>query len=74
MALNSLHTSDPYNFRTPIYTQWAMIGGMLIIFLLIPESPWWLAGRERLDKAGKILQRLNGHIEGYEVQEVLVSV
>lgn len=50
-----------------------MIGTMLIIFLLLPESPWWLVGRGRQDKAGKILQRYNGHIEGYNVQETLVS-
>lgn len=51
-----------------------MIGGMLIIFLLIPESPWWLVGQEKRDKAAKVLTRFNGHIEGYNVQEVIVRV
>ena len=50
-----------------------MIGIMLIIFLLIPESPWWLAGKEKLEKASKILLRFNGHIPGYNVNEVIVS-
>lgn len=51
-----------------------MIGGMLFIFLLIPESPWWLASKEKLDKASKILTRFNGHVPGYNVQEVIVSL
>lgn len=50
-----------------------MIGVMLIIFLLIPETPWWLAGKEKLNKAAKVLLRYNGHIEGYNVDEVIVS-
>lgn len=51
-----------------------MIGGMLIIFLLIPESPWWLAGKGKVDKAAKVLQRYNGHLEGYNVDEMIVSL
>lgn len=50
-----------------------MIGGMLIIFLLLPESPWWLASKGKLQSAEKMLLRFNGHIEGYNVQEHLVS-
>ncbi|KUJ10532.1 general substrate transporter, partial [Mollisia scopiformis] len=69
VALNRLNASDPYDFRAAIYTQWGMVGVMLVIFLLLPESPWWLAGKGKLDKAKKILLRFNGHIEGYNVQE-----
>ncbi|KAH8674616.1 MFS transporter [Tricladium varicosporioides] len=71
VALNRLNAKDPLDFRTPIYTQWAMIGVMLIIFLLIPETPWWLAGQEKLKKAAKVLLRYNGHIENYNVDEVI---
>ncbi|KAH8593537.1 general substrate transporter [Bisporella sp. PMI_857] len=69
IALNRLNASDPYDFRTAIYTQWAMIGAMLVIFVLLPESPWWLAGKGNLHGAEKVLSRYNGHIEGYSVQE-----
>ncbi|KAF8851310.1 MFS transporter [Acephala macrosclerotiorum] len=69
VALNRLNADDPYNFRAAIYTQWGMIGAMLIIFLLLPESPWWLAGKDKLEKAEKILLRYHGHIEDYNVQE-----
>lgn len=51
-----------------------MIGVMLIIFLLLPESPWWLAGKDKLDKAEKILLKYNGHIEGYNVHDNIVSL
>ncbi|PSK42897.1 High-affinity glucose transporter [Elsinoe australis] len=71
IALNRLNASDPLDFRTPIYTQWAMVGIMLIIFLLLPESSWWLAGKGRIDKAAKILSMCNRDIEGYNVHEVI---
>jgi MFS family permease len=33
VALQVMSTKDPLNFRTPIYTQWAHIGVMLIIYV-----------------------------------------
>ncbi|KAJ5205098.1 uncharacterized protein N7498_005977 [Penicillium cinerascens] len=69
VALNQMNELEPYNFRTPIYSQWAMLGATIIIFFLIPESPWWLVTKGKLDGAGKILQRYNGRIAGYDVQE-----
>lgn len=50
-----------------------MIGMMLAIFLLIPETPWWLAGKGKLEKAEKILLKYNGHIKDYDVKEHIVS-
>lgn len=50
-----------------------MIGAMLIIFILLPETPWWLASKGKLDKAKKVLLKYNGHLEGYNAQEVIVS-
>ena len=54
--------------------QWAMIGLIGIIFVLIPETPWWLASKGKLDKATKVLQMCNGGIEGYDIQEHIVSL
>ncbi|CZS96291.1 probable maltose permease (MalP) [Rhynchosporium graminicola] len=71
VALNSLHNIKPLDFRTPIYTQWAMVGGMLLIFLCVPESPWWLVSKGKVDKAAKVLQKYNGHLEGYNVDEMI---
>ncbi len=50
-----------------------MIGAMLIIFLLLPETPWFLVSKGKTEEASKVLLRFNSHIEGYDVQEVLVS-
>ncbi|KAF7189943.1 MFS transporter fmqE [Pseudocercospora fuligena] len=71
VALNELNAIDPYAFRTAIYTQWAMVGVMGIVFLLLPETPWWLCGKSKTEKASKILLRYNGHIEGYNVHQVI---
>ncbi|CEJ59439.1 Putative D-isomer specific 2-hydroxyacid dehydrogenase [Penicillium brasilianum] len=69
VALNQLAARDPYEFRLPIYTQWAMIGAIIFIFLLLPESPWWLVSKGKLDKAAKVLNFFNGKVDGYDVQE-----
>ncbi|KAL1874023.1 hypothetical protein VTK73DRAFT_577 [Phialemonium thermophilum] len=69
VCLNRLNAYDAYNFRTPIYTQWAMIGAIAVIFICIPESPWWLVSKGKLNKATKVLRRCNGRVEGYNIQE-----
>ncbi|KAK8869487.1 hypothetical protein IAR55_000052 [Kwoniella newhampshirensis] len=71
VALNRLNGNDPMDFRTAIYTQWGMIGVMSIIFVFLPESPWWLASKGKLDRAASVLRKYNGHLEGYNVEEEL---
>jgi MFS family permease len=39
VALQVMTTKDPSDYLTPLYTQWSQVGLMLIIYLLIPESP-----------------------------------
>ncbi|KAJ5090786.1 hypothetical protein N7532_009470 [Penicillium argentinense] len=69
VALQELSANDPYDFRVPIYTQWAMVGIIMVIFGFLPESPWWLASKGKIDKAAKIIRRLNGKVDGYSVDE-----
>ncbi|KAJ5923146.1 hypothetical protein N7454_008391 [Penicillium verhagenii] len=69
VGLNELKSIDPYDFRTPIYSQWAMVGVIAIIFILLPESPWWLASVNKLEQTKKVLLRCHGYIEGYDVQQ-----
>ncbi|KAF4176555.1 hypothetical protein CNMCM8927_000729 [Aspergillus lentulus] len=69
VALNRLNAHNPYDFRTAIYSQWAMIGISIIIILIIPESPWWLVSKDKQTQAAKILQHFYGRIEGYDIQE-----
>lgn len=59
--------------NTAFNRQWAMIGGIGIIFAFLPESPWWLASKGKLEKAAKILHSCNGKVEGYNVDEQIVS-
>jgi hypothetical protein len=49
-----------------------MIGGIAIIFFLLPESPWWLVSKGKSDKAAKILNRYNGRVPEYSVQDQIV--
>ncbi|KAE8140443.1 general substrate transporter [Aspergillus pseudotamarii] len=69
VALNQLHAQNPLDFRTPIYTQWAMVGATIIIFIIMPETPWWLVSKGKLDKASKMLRTYNDRVEGYDVSE-----
>jgi hypothetical protein len=38
-----------------------------IVYLFIPESPYWCAGKGNDDRGRKIIEQLNGDIEGYDV-------
>jgi hypothetical protein len=39
----------------------------LIIWVFLPESPRWLAQRGKHDRAKAVLRRVNGSVEGYDV-------
>ncbi|KAM0425875.1 hypothetical protein ACHAPT_008813 [Fusarium lateritium] len=67
IALQNLNTTDPYNYLTPIYTQWAQIGVMFIIFCLLPESPVWCVTRGLEERAKRILRSLHGDVPDYDV-------
>ena len=73
-----MNDTQPMNYLTPIYTEWAVIvseltgranvqGVMLIVYLTIPESPYWCAARARHDQGRKVIGFLNGGIDGYDV-------
>ncbi|CEL12021.1 hypothetical protein ASPCAL15114 [Aspergillus calidoustus] len=77
VALQHLSRSDPTDYLTPIYTQWAQLGIMLIIYILVPETPAWCVTAGKHERAKKNLKRLNGHVKDYNVDhqlQVLVLV
>jgi hypothetical protein len=67
LALKVMNDNDPFNYLTPIYTEWAMLGLMLGVYVFIPESPFWCANTGRHERGRAVIQRLNGGIPGYDV-------
>lgn len=48
--------------------KWAQIGLMIMVYICLPESPSWCAGRPGKEELGKkMLLRLNRGLEGYDV-------
>ncbi|CAG9997127.1 unnamed protein product, partial [Clonostachys byssicola] len=69
VALNRLNASHPFDYKAAIYTQWGMIGLILVIFLVIPESPWWLASKGKVEKAYQVLHTCYGAVDGYNIDQ-----
>ncbi|CAI6089379.1 hypothetical protein V2G26_011391 [Clonostachys chloroleuca] len=67
IALRTVNEEYPYKWLVPIYTQWAHVAIMLIIFFILPESPVWYATRGLEEKSKRILTMLHRNIEGYDV-------
>ncbi|KAI8660344.1 MFS domain-containing protein [Fusarium keratoplasticum] len=67
VALQVMLEKDPTDYLTPVYTQWSQIGLMLIIYLLVPESPAWLATKGKAEKAKKSLNIIYRGVDGFDV-------
>ncbi|WYZ43705.1 hypothetical protein EsH8_VII_000141 [Colletotrichum jinshuiense] len=68
VALQNLNRNDPYNYLNPIYTQWAQIGLMLLIYIFLPESPAWCVNRGNEVRAKKCLVWLNRGVPGFDLE------
>ncbi|KAL3480570.1 general substrate transporter [Aspergillus californicus] len=71
VALQHLSRSDPTDFRTPIYTQWGQLGLMLLIYLLVPETPAWCVSAGKLERAKRELLKLHRDVDDYDVEHQL---
>jgi len=77
VALQNLNQQNPNNYLTAVYTQWSQIGLMLIVYLLLPESPAWCANHNKVDRGKKNMRRIYKDVEGFDVDyqwNVLVAV
>ncbi|KAG5764966.1 hypothetical protein H9Q72_006965 [Fusarium xylarioides] len=68
VALQVMYEKAPNDYLTPVYTQWGLIGLMIIIYLAIPESPAWYVSRGKADGAKKALAFLNKGVNDYDVE------
>lgn len=48
-----------------------MIGIAVIIYLFLPESPWWLVSKGKIDQARKILLFKNHSVPDYDIESEL---
>lgn len=67
IALKVLSDNNPLNYLDAVYTEWAMVGALALIYAYIPESPIWCASRGRHDQGRAIINRLFGSVPGYDV-------
>lgn len=68
VALQVMSETRPEDYLTPIYTQWSQVGLMLLIYLVVPESPAWLASRGREELGKKTLEKLNRGVPSYDAE------
>ncbi|KAB8229853.1 putative MFS alpha-glucoside transporter [Aspergillus alliaceus] len=62
-------TTSPWTIS--IYTQWARIGLMILIYLVVPESPAWCIGAGKTERARKELLRLYRGVPGFNMEQQL---
>jgi len=67
VALKVRKDSHPQDWHTPVYTQFAMVGAAILMYLFLPESPWWLVSKGKIDQARRVLAKKNGKVPGYDV-------
>ncbi|KAH8879716.1 putative transporter [Thozetella sp. PMI_491] len=74
IGLQTMAREHATNYLTPIYTQFAQVGLMLIIYLIIPESPAWCVGRGKEEKARKQLQKIYWGVKDFNIDQHLQSL
>ncbi len=70
-GFNSNSNLSSYAWRVPCILQCVFLFPMLLLILLIPETPRWLAAHDRSDESLAVLRRLRG---GKEEDEIIVDL
>ncbi|KAJ3542353.1 hypothetical protein NM208_g4149 [Fusarium decemcellulare] len=67
VSLNVVSQDVPENWRHAVLSQFAFCGVALIAWAFLPESARWHCVQGREAECKKILQKVNGKVEGYDV-------
>ncbi|KAF6818846.1 sugar transporter [Colletotrichum plurivorum] len=68
IGLKVLEETSPMHFRNIFYSEFLFCGLWIVPMLLLPESPAWYASKGKHEEAKKLLRRLIGNVEGYDVE------
>lgn len=69
VALQVMYEENPYSYLIPIYTQWGHVGLMILIYIFVPESPFWCVTRGRTGQAKKELARLYYGVKDFDLEQ-----
>ena len=64
-----LYSEDSTNYLIPVYTQWAQVGLMILIYVFLPESPFSCATQRKDELAKRELHKLNHGVKGYNIEQ-----
>ena len=67
VGLNVVQQLPASKWRNIIYSQWVLIGLAIGSAIYIPESPRWLVGKGKTDRARKVLERVYGNCPHYDI-------
>lgn len=68
VALQNLNKHHPTKYLYPIYTQWAQLALMLLIYILVPESPAWCVTVGKDEQAKRALLKINHRVPDYNLE------
>lgn len=68
ISLNIVSQDVPRNWRHAVLSQFALSGAAIIAWVFLPESPRWHCAKGRKKEAQRILTKINGKVEGYDVE------
>lgn len=68
-----VNNNSQWSYRIPFAVQWAWPLPLFILVSFSPESPWWLAKKERYGDAAISLHRLSNRTES-DVQNSLAQI
>lgn len=69
VSLNIVTNQPAHQWRHAVLSQFAVSGVAIISWFFIPESPRWHCVNGREEECKKILQKANGNVEGYNVDQ-----